>query len=200
MHKVLLGAVLLVLVPVVASAQANYPKAEIFGGYSYFRANPSEFDDLYEWSNLNGWNASFAGNLNKWFGVEGDFAGYYGSPSVLGYNIPLLNINYLTFMGGPKLTYRSGAVAPFAHFLLGAARGSFGGGIGSFNLTLTDETALAAAVGGGIDINLGKHLAVRAVQADYLMTRFSPITEFPFSGLSERQNNLRLSAGIVYRF
>jgi len=200
MLKILLGAFLTVLLPLAAFAQSNNPKAEVFGGYSYFQANASEFKNLYNWNNLNGWDASVAGNFNKWFGVEGNFSGYYGSPSVLGFNIPLLKVNYYTVMGGPKLTYRSGAIAPFTHFLIGAARGSFAGGIGSFNLNLTDQTALATAVGGGFDINLGKHLAIRAVQADYLMTRFNPITEFPFSGLSERQNNLRLSAGIVYRF
>jgi hypothetical protein len=200
MRKILIGVFLVMLVPLAALAQSNYPKAEVFGGYSYLRANPSEFSRLYDWTNLNGWNASVAGNINKWFGVEGDFAGYYGSPSILGLNIPLLDVNYYTFMGGPKLTYRSGAIAPFAHFLIGGVRGSFGGGIGSFNLTLTDQTALATAVGGGIDINMGKHFAVRPVQADYLMTRFNPITDFPFSGLSDRQNNLRLSAGIVWRF
>jgi hypothetical protein len=200
MRKILFVAFLMMLVPLAVLAQSNYPKAEVFGGYSHFRANPSEFDHLYNWKDLNGWNASFAGNINKWFGIEGDFDGYYGSPSILDFNIPLLHVSYYTFMGGPKLTYRSGAVAPFTHFLIGAARGSIGGGIGSFNLTLTDQTALAAAVGGGIDINMSKHFAIRPVQADYLMTRFNPITEFPFSGLSERQNNLRLSAGIVFRF
>jgi hypothetical protein len=200
MRKILLGVFLMVLVPLAVMAQSDYPKGEVFGGYSHFRANPSEFDELYEWTGMHGWNASVAGNFSKWFGVEGDFSGYYASPSILGYKISLLDVNYYTLMGGPKLTYRNGAVAPFAHFLVGAARGNFGGGIGPYNLTLPDETALAAAMGGGIDINLGEHFAIRAVQADYLMTSFSPISEFPFSGLDERQNNFRLSAGVVFRF
>ena len=52
------------------------------------------------------------------------------------------------------------------------------------------DTALAAALGGGVDIKLNDAFAIRAVQADYLMTRF----------LDERQDNLRLSFGVVFRF
>jgi hypothetical protein len=188
MRTTLLGLCLILLVPLTAVAQEEFPRAEVFGGYSYFRANPDEF-------NLHGWNASVAGNLTSWFGVEGDFSGHYGSPSVYGFGIPMVDISSHTFMGGPKLTYRSGAVAPFAHFLVGAARAA----TGAYGLTVSD-TALAAAVGGGIDINLNERIAIRAIQADYLMTRFQTGPAILFSGLDNRQDNFRLSAGIVFRF
>jgi hypothetical protein len=200
MRKILLSLFFLLPFPLAAVAQPDYPDAEISGGYSYFRANPGSFDDQYEWSNLHGWNATVAANLSECLAIEGDLGGHYGSPSIYGYDIPLLDVRYYTFMAGPKLSHRSNGVIPFAHFLIGAARGSFGGGIGSFNLDLSNRNALAAAVGGGIDLNLDKRLAVRIVQADYLMTRFSPISDFPFSSLDERQNNFRISAGVVFRF
>jgi len=98
-------------------------------------------------------------------------------------------------MGGPKLTYRSSkSVAPFAHFLIGAARAS----TGAFGYSVSD-TALATVIGGGIDINLSESLAIRAVQADYLMTRFHTGPQIFFSGLDDRQNNFRFSAGIVFK-
>jgi hypothetical protein len=41
-----------------------------------------------------------------------------------------------------------------------------------------------------------KNVAIRAFQADYLMTRFDTNGD----GVNERQNNFRLSAGIVFKF
>ncbi len=73
----------------------------------------------------------------------------------------------------------------FCHALFGAAHGSAGG----FGLTVGD-TAFAMALGGGFDIRLVNSLALRALQIDYLMTRFG----------GERQNNVRLVTGVVFRF
>jgi opacity protein-like surface antigen len=187
--EIIVVASLMLLVPLAALAQAEYPKAEVFGGYSYFRANPDEM-------NLHGWEASVAANITNWFGVEGDFSGHYGSPTIYGFEIPYVdvNVNSYTFMAGPKLTYRSGSIAPFGHFLIGAARAS----TGAYGYSLSD-TALAAAVGGGIDINLSKSVAIRAIQADYLMTRFQTGSQLFFSGFDDRQNNFRLSAGLVLK-
>jgi hypothetical protein len=186
------------LAPAYAFSQET-PKAELFGGYSYFRA-----DDVFSEGsfsprlNLHGWNASIAGNFSRWLGVEGDFSGHYGSPSFSGFDIPVVDSNVHFFMGGPKIAYRpdNDAVTPFAHFLIGAARlESADLGFGGLDFGLS-ETALAAAIGGGVDIRISEGLAVRAIQADYLMTRFDNFGLTP----DERQNNLRLSFGLVVRF
>ncbi len=172
---------LLLWFPRSGFSQEN-PKVEVFGGYSYFRASQFEFMK----TNLNGFDASVAANVNSWLGVEGDFGGHFGSPSVGPFHIPYLDVNLYSFMGGPKIALRSNsAVTPFGHFLIGETRasaGAFGLGYG--------KSALSAAVGGGLDIRLSDHVALRAIQADYLMTRF----------FNERQNNIRLSAGVVFRF
>ena len=47
--------------------------------------------------------------------------------------------------------------------------------------------------GGGFDVGITRHLAARAFEADYYLTHFS-------NGLNDRQNNLRISAGIIFRF
>jgi hypothetical protein len=187
MRKLWLGVSLILLIPMAAMAQGEYPKAELFGGYSYFRANP---DGL----NLNGWNASVTANMTNWFGVEGDFSGHYGSPRVYGFEVPFVDVSSYTFMAGPKLTYRANTVAPFAHFLIGSARAS----TGAFGYSLSD-TALATVVGGGVDINVSKSLAIRAIQADYVMTRFQTGPQIAFSGFDDRQNNFSLSAGLVLK-
>jgi hypothetical protein len=187
MRKILLSIFLAFLIPVAAMAQMEFPRTEAFGGYSYFRANPDVLS-------LHGWNGSVTGNITSWFGIEGDFSGHYGSPKVFGFGIPFVDISSHTYMAGPRLTYRTESVAPFAHFLIGGARAS----TGAFGASIAD-TALATVVGGGLDLNLNKSLAIRVIQADYLMTRFQTGPQILFSGLSDRQNNFRISAGFVIK-
>jgi hypothetical protein len=189
--RVLFAALpILLLLPAAAYAQEN-PKAEISGAYSLFHAtdyvptgglNLGSFDNM----NLHGWNGSVVGNITSWLGVEGDMSGYYASPSFGPITIPFADVQFHSLMGGPKFAYRgSPSLTPYAHFLVGGAHAS----AGMFGFSL-GENSLAAAIGGGLDIRLNDRIAVRAVQADYLMTRFAEY----------RQNNIRLSAGIVIRF
>lgn len=185
MRKILLGLSFLLALPFAAIAQPEYPKAEIFGGYSYLRANPDEF-------NLSGWNASVTGNVTDWFGIEGDFSGHYGHPlDVFGDRIPEVSIDQHTFMGGPKLAYRAGSITPFAHFLIGAARA----GTRDVEFGNTSDWALATVIGAGVDINLSRSVAVRVAQADWLRTQFK-VSNFPDEN---HQNNFRFSAGIVIK-
>ena len=79
-----------------------------------------------------------------------------------------------------------GRVFPFVQGLFGGDRFSGGvSGVGSGS-----SNAFAAAVGGGADVTLSRHVSLRAVQFDYFYTRFN----------SASQNNFRLQSGIVYRF
>jgi outer membrane immunogenic protein len=77
---------------------------------------------------------------------------------------------------------------PFAQVLVGAAHA--GGGIaGAGDGTI----AFASRVGGGIDVPLTLHFAIRALQVDYDLTNFQNST-------NNHQNNLLVGAGIVYRW
>jgi len=53
-----------------------------------------------------------------------------------------------------------------------------------------NDTALAVAGGGGLDVNVADHLAIRAVQVDYLYDRLGGFNS----------NNLRLGFGVVGRW
>ena len=182
-------AFLVLMVPLAALAQPEYPPVEVFGGYSYLRANPEEF-------NLNGWNASVTGNVTDWFGIEGDFSGHYGHPKDEFGSIPEVNIDHYTFMVGPKLSYRAGSITPFGHFLIGAARASTKVEF----LDRISDWALATVVGAGVDVNVSKSIALRVAQADWLMTRFETDPDYYYYyGHHERQNNFRFSAGIVFK-
>jgi len=160
-------------VPLAATAQRT-PKAEVFGGYSNLEANLNAAS-----FNMSGVDFSVTENVNKWFGGTLDFTSHFGTEAGL-------KVNTETLTYGPVISYRKHpSVVPFAHGLLGAVRGS------SDYLDISKPAVhFALAAGGGIDVKLTDTVALRLIQADYLMTRFS----------STRQDNVRLSAGIVVRF
>ncbi|MGA8270740.1 MAG: outer membrane beta-barrel protein [Candidatus Sulfotelmatobacter sp.] len=80
------------------------------------------------------------------------------------------------------------ALQPFAQILLGGAHSS-GGVAGAAD----GSTMFAFRVGGGIDLPVNARFAVRVIQADYYLTSAK-------NGVNDRQNNLLLGAGIVYRW
>jgi hypothetical protein len=55
------------------------------------------------------------------------------------------------------------------------------------------SNAFALRAGGGLDVPLNDALTLRAIQADYLFTRFP-------NQVNNRQNIAQLSAGLVFRF
>lgn len=169
MRKFLVAVVFLVM-PLSALAQQT-PVVEVFGGYSNLSANVNASS-----INMNGVDFSATENLNSWFGGTMDFSGHFGTER--GYRV---NTDSLTY--GPVFSYRKvKRIVPFGHSLLGAVRG------GPEYLGISKpEFRFGVYVGGGLDIQLRPNLALRLIQADYLLTRFS----------QTRQDNMRLSAGIV---
>jgi hypothetical protein len=126
--------------------------------------------------------------------VEGDHA---GTGTTTGEPLSLV-----TTVFGPRYTMetRSHRYAIFGEGLVGISNGfhslfSEGSGpVGSVNAgTTSSSNALAVYVGGGLDVRLSHHLAIRAVQASYLRTQFPNTT-------TNVQNSLSLSAGLVVRF
>jgi len=159
------------------------PRAEVFGGFQYFRANTNTDVTNLDHFNLNGWNASLSGYFNRFLGVTADFSGAYGSPEFEG--IPI-HTKLHTFMFGPVLRLPNPThFTPFVHALGGAAHTSAGAlGING------SDTSAAWAVGGGLDLNIAPIISVRLAQVDYLQTRTG----------GDSQNNFRYSAGVVLRF
>jgi hypothetical protein len=123
--------------------------------------------------NLNGWELAGQYKATDWLGGVADFDGHYGSPN--GFSTSLH-----TFLFGPEVSWPA-RVSPFAHVLFGGAHVSSGG---------FSDTSFAMAVGGGIDTRLIHGIYWRIIQGDYLPTFFG----------NARENNARLSTGIVVRF
>jgi opacity protein-like surface antigen len=179
----LMLAIALVFLGGTALAQDQVPKAELFGGFSYVRTAGN--------SNINGWNAQAAFNVNKWLGVATDFSSYYQTRSE---DFSRRSANLTNFMIGPQIYDRAGKITGFAHALFGGARAGQGLLLRKGTPGNT-STNYAMAFGGGIDANMNEIIAVRLFQVDYLRIRArNPVTQ-----AAEGWDNFRLSIGIVFK-
>ena len=89
-----------------------------------------------------------------------------------------------SYLSGPRINLRGhGKVTPFLQVLFGGAR----------SIDNSPLNAFAMTAGGGLDVKISEHFAIRPVQAEYCLTKFT-------DGASNRQNNFRYSAGVVFRF
>src|ERR1700757_1396027 len=178
---VVVCAVLLLSLVAFGQEGVQAPKAEIFGGYQYSHATTGVSG--LSGFNLNGWNASASGFFSRNLGVTADFSGSYGTPSLLGVGV---KTNLHTFLFGPTVRFpNSSRVTPFVHGLFGGGRIS--GSAFGVSVSSTDFTW---AAGGGVDVNLSRHFAIRLGQADFLQSRVA----------GSSQNNFRYSTGIVLKF
>lgn len=194
--KFLWFVVSIMFMVVPAAAQDDYPKAELFGGYSYINLDAGGFSDR---GHAHGWGASLSGNFSKHIGVTADFAGQYRNLMIPSFP-PVFtggSVNFSTyeFLFGPRVTARSERVTGFAHALFGAAHGRLSGFSGlpapvPRGLGRLSDTRFAMGFGGGVDVNAGKSIALRVIQVDYLPVRVD----------SEWAHNVRIQAGIVFRF
>jgi len=159
-----------------AKAQDETPKAELYAGYDYVRVS-----DLGYSYNFNGGSGQFAYNANHWLGLVGDFGGYYTSDG--------FHAGVLSYLFGPRINFRGhgfrghGKVTPFAQILLG----------GAHSIDNSPLNAFAMTAGGGVDFTISEHFAIRPVQTEYFLTKFT-------DGANNLQNNFRYGAGIVFRF
>jgi opacity protein-like surface antigen len=182
-----------------------YPRMEWFLGYSYLRAVPAPTTgNRLVW--LNGGSTSLAFNFNRYLGIVGDFGGLNdsrlefrgaGSPST----VESSSGTVFTYLLGPRLSYRRfDRFTPFAQALFGGIHASdvtlSSGCTGAGCTLLPSENSFAFTAGGGLDFRLHHHLALRLIQAEYLMTRFDNLD----TGSTGTQNDLRLSTGLVFRF
>jgi len=167
----------LTLVLSISAAAQDYPKVEVFGGYSYFHSSFAGTG-----LNFNGGSGSITGNVTPNFGITADFGGYHNNTSGV-------STNNFTYLFGPQFAYRGNErVTPYFHVLLGGVHAS-----SSLGTVSESSNAFALAIGGGLDAKVAPHIAIRVAQVDYLLTKLPDDKD-------DRQNNVRVSAGIVFRW
>jgi hypothetical protein len=191
--KCLSTLVLFLAAAISACAQDDFPRVEVAVGYSLVRLSTT---GVLEQFTQQGGSANAALNVNRNLGLVFDMGGYNNN-NIRGFNV---NNTMFTYLVGPRFTARGDRMSLFANALVGGAHisgtaaGNFGPSSSPINQIEESNNSLAFLIGGGLDIGVSKHFALRPAQFDYLLTRFNPGSQ------SETQNNLRYSAMMVFRF
>ncbi len=195
---VALAFCLVVALPAAAQDQ-QVPKVEIFAGYSWLAPNGSipcrYFNDgitgaattgpignqtepcdriptfnmpIMKW----GWGAAIAFPINRWAAFVADFSGHYRDQNKI-----------YTYMAGAQFKWRSEHLEPFAEVLVG--------GVNIAPVLFPSEFHVGVGGGGGLDVKVARHFAIRPIQADYIYTYYK------LPPASSNFNMIRLQAGLV---
>ena len=198
-RAVMLLAVVAVLCSVGTFAAAQdqpAPKWELFGGYSFVYPGAdvhgllplgvSPVSSRLE-ANPRGVGASLTYDFNRWFGLTGDISGHWGSGES-GLNNRIDDAEFYNLSVGPKVTFRSAHFSPFLEALVGDHRLE--------PEAFHDIDRLGLMFGGGLDVNVTRHFALRLLRADYVMSsyRYGPSTTTPSTDL----RGVRLQSGLVF--
>lgn len=103
-----------------------------------------------------------------------------------------VGLNLITATLGPRWTWSHRKVSIYGQGLVGQAFG-FDGLFPSPHGANSSDNSLAAEGGGGMNIAVSPRIAVRAFEADWLRTQLP-------NSASNKQNDLRVSAGLILRF
>jgi len=174
---------LVLAILLVFSFSAFAQSGTAYVGYQYTNIDTNGATDRL---NMNGWETGSSINLNKTFAAEGLVAGAYRSNAFTTGELGVkTNLSVYSYVFGPRVNLGRYA---FAHFLMGGAHltasASASGRSGS-----TSQNSFAMSIGGGTQIKIAPHFAVRTT-FDYVPTYF----------VSNTQNNVRIGVGLAYLF
>jgi peptidoglycan-associated lipoprotein len=137
---------------------------------------------------MQGGKAEFRATFSTKIGLVGEIAGQHARSI----NSAHTDVSLVSYLIGPRLSWRVHRFTPFAQALIGGVHG-FDAIFPNLSNSATVPDAFAMAAGGGMNIGLSRHLALRPFQADYFLTSL-PNTS------ANRQNSLRVGGGIVFKF
>jgi len=191
-------AILFAMTTLAAAQDQTTPKVELFGGYSFVHPGANIHGQLPGASlpvssrlevNPRGAGLSATYNFNRWFGLTLDGSTHWGSgESTLARRIDDAAFSNLSF--GPKVTFRGNHFSPFLEALIGDHR--------LMPDAFHDVDKLGFLLGGGLDVKVSKHVALRLLRADYVMSsyRYGPKATTASTDL----RGVRLQSGIVFLF
>jgi len=196
----ILAAMIALLFTFAALAQAQEqppPKWELFGGYSVFDPGANITGQLpgallplssrLEW-NPRGAGASVTYDFNKWLGLTLDTSIDWGSgESTFAKKIDDTAFSNLSI--GPKITFRHNRFSPFLEVLVGDQR--------LMPDAFHDVDKLGVMLGGGLDLSLTRHVALRLIRADFVLSNYR---YGPPSVASTDIRGLRAQTGLVITF
>jgi outer membrane protein OmpA-like peptidoglycan-associated protein len=141
-------------------------------------------------SNPRGAGATVTYDFNRWLGLSLDASDHWGfsekgNPAACCRDASLSNLSV-----GPKFTLRRGHFSPFLEALVGDHR------LYPEAFYHIDTAGLMA--GGGLDVNIARHFALRVIRADYVTSsyRYGPSATTPTTDL----RGVRLQTGLNFMF
>ena len=189
--------VLCVFATRAAAQEDPPPKWELFGGYSFFHSGadihgqlPGALLPLSSRLEVNprGIGGTVTYDFNRWLGISFDTSDYWGSgETTLVKTIDDAGLN--NFSIGPKVTFRHHHFSPFLEVLVGDHRLA----PDAFH----PVNKLGVMFGGGLDLNLSRHVALRLFRADYVISNYR---YGPPSVPSTDIRGLRLQTGVNFMF
>jgi len=178
----------------------DYPKTEVFGGFSYRNADAGTRENFF------GWQASISDNFHENIALVVDVGGQYKSvPLFPDVDITFQSYNFLI---GPRFTVRGERLTGFVHALVGyryvrfaepSILPGFDPTLEQFFEALETLLALAPAIsrdafalgfGGGFDVTANDSIGIRIFELDYMPTR----------SLDMWSHDVRISSGIVFKW
>ena len=195
--RVALAAVLILLLaaPLAAQATASKPaqtasvapdSLQVAVTYNATLTNPVSGANFW----MQGGSVQLEGRFYRGLGAVADIAGAH----IANINSTGVGLDLITTVFGPRYTF-----APlrrkYSLFVqaLGGEAFAFNSLFPAPTGATTSHYGLAVEMGGGLDVNLSPHIALRALQANWLRTQLPNST-------NNAQNSLQLGAGIVLRF
>jgi len=166
--------------------QSYLAPLEIAVAYSYLRsnANPGQCGCF----NMNGGDAQAALHVYRGLSFVADFSG----ENTASVNNGGRGLSLVSFTAGPRFSFLfRRRFVPFAQGLFGVAHG-----FDSYFPVAAGPTGAATDfamnAGGGLDVQIARHLGILPIEADYFFTQLP-------NGVNGAENNLRLSACLVLR-
>jgi hypothetical protein len=211
-----------VLLFAMVGAATEFPQYEAYLGFQYVRAN--QFNQNFGLGeaiggfSMYGGSGQFIYNFNRWIsGVV--MGGAVNKP-----NVGILNAQNTTAYtyAGPRIYWRHHrGFSPFGEVLFGAAYRRVSTGVTALTspdtpiipvanpaqlfpgpLTVVSarltasQNAFSMLAGGGLDYRVNKWFSLRAVEVDYLLTRFPSLT----TGFRANQSSIAAATGVIFTF
>ena len=189
-------AILAMFGTLAAAQDQPAPKWELYGGYSFWHPGADVHGVLPLGTlpvssrlepNPRGIGLSATYNFNRWFGLTLDASTHWGSREKGLFN-RIDDAAFSNLSLGPKITFRHEHISPFFEVLVGDHR--------LMPDAFHDVDKLGFMAGGGLDINLSRHVALRLIRADYVFSnyRYGPAASTPATEL----RGLRLQSGLNF--
>jgi outer membrane protein OmpA-like peptidoglycan-associated protein/opacity protein-like surface antigen len=189
--------VLFTFATLAAAQDQPAPKWELYGGYSLFQPGADVHTQLpgalfpissRMEANPRGVGLSATYDFNRWFGLTLDASTHWGSGEG-GFAKRIDDAALSTLSIGPKVTFRTHHIAPFIEALVGDHR------------LMPDAThdidKIGLLLGGGLDVNVSEHVALRLFRADFIYSNF----QYGPPAVSPTElRGVRLQAGLNFMF